>query len=117
MKWIIKKETVSTEYLPLKRLNIMEGDNIVTRLTDKDENSKVNANLIASAPEMLELLKDVGRFILNDCHRWEEQKRGKYETRRRIDKRDGVVVRVQGSGKANEMSKKIYELLNKIEDK
>jgi len=59
MKWIIKKETVSTEYLPLKRLNIMEGDNIVTRLTDKDENSKVNANLIASAPQMLELLKNI----------------------------------------------------------
>ena len=59
MKSIIKKETVSTEYLPLKRLNIMEGDNIVTRLSDKDENSKVNANLIASAPQMLELLKNI----------------------------------------------------------
>ena len=37
----------------------MEGDYIVTRLTDKDENSKVNANLIASAPQMLELLKNI----------------------------------------------------------
>ena len=72
MKWIIKKETVSTEYLPLKKLNIMEGDNIVTRLTDKDENSKVNANLIASAPEMLRMLKKLcyaykgNRLLIDD---------------------------------------------------
>lgn len=63
MKWIIKKQTVSTEYSPLKKLNIMEGDNIVARLIDKDENSKDNANLIASAPEMFELLSKL-RHVL-----------------------------------------------------
>ena len=73
MKWIIKKETVSTEYLPLKRLNIMEGDNIVTRLTDKDENSKVNANLIASAPEMLELLKNILAEVRPEISRVNEE--------------------------------------------
>jgi hypothetical protein len=57
MKWVVKKQTVDTDCLPLKKLNIMEGDNIVARLVDKDENSKHNANLIASAPEMIEMLK------------------------------------------------------------
>ena len=76
MKWIIKKETVSTEYLPLKRLNIMEGDNIVTRLTDKDENSKVNANLIASAPDTYKVAKEVVDYIeTNGIDKWSDKEK------------------------------------------
>ena len=64
---------------------------------------------------IIDELRSVASFLQGECHQWEKEKKGWYETRRRIDKEDGKVVRVQGSGKANEMTKKIYKCINKLE--
>jgi len=64
---------------------------------------------------IIDELRSVASFLQGECHQWEKEKKGWYETRRRIDREDGKVVRLQGSGKANEMTKKIYKCINKLE--
>ena len=64
--------------------------------------------------EMLELLKDAGRFILLNCHAWEEKSEGKYETRRRIDNLGNRNYKIRGSGACNKMAGRIYDYFTKI---
>ena len=67
--------------------------------------------------EMLEMLKDVGRFILTDCHKWEENIKGKYETRSKIESIGDRIYKISGSGDCNMMAKKIFNLIAKAEGK
>ena len=65
--------------------------------------------------EMLEILKDVGRFILTDCHKWEKQSKGKYETRKKVSIIGDRQYKISGSGDCVNMAKKIYKLLAKTD--
>jgi len=67
--------------------------------------------------KMLEMLKDVGRFILGDCHKFEENVKGKYETRRKIESIGDRIYKISGSGDCNVMAKKIFNLIAEVENK
>ena len=56
-------------------------------------------------------LREIQRFVVLECHRWEQEKKGSYETRRHIclDK-DGDFI-VKGSGRANSLAKKLYNII------
>ena len=59
----------------------------------------------------LDTLREIQKFLVLECHRWEQEKKGSYETRRSIclDK-DGDFV-VKGSGMANSLAKKLYNII------
>ena len=71
---------------------------------------KVNLSFI------IKELDKVAEFLRNECHQWESNEKGWYETRRRfeIDEQTGKVVGVVGSGTVNEMTSKLYDCINKI---
>ncbi len=56
-------------------------------------------------------LRGIQRFLVLECHRWEQEKKGSYETRRSIclDK-DGDFI-VKGSGMSNSLAKKLYNII------
>jgi len=65
--------------------------------------------------EILTILKDVGLFIVADCHKWEEQAKGKYETRKKIESIGHRKYKISGSGECVKMAKKIYKILAKTD--
>ena len=83
-------------------------------LRDEVEETETGKNR-KEKQEMLQLLKDAVNFILFDCHKWEEKAKGKYETRRQIQIDNNGNRDIKGSGQCNELAKKLYAFIYKIE--
>jgi len=59
-------------------------------------------------------LEQVALYLLGEAHRMETNKKGSYETRRKLERAEDGLWNVQGSGKCNDMAKKIYNCIRRI---
>ena len=65
--------------------------------------------------DIIKELEKVALFLRNECHKWESEKKGWYETRRKyILDENKELIDVVGSGMVNEMTSKLYDCINKM---
>jgi|TARA_R100001530_G_C4318563_1_gene155084 hypothetical protein len=77
------------------------------RLSEKKNSSTEDTPIIKE-------LEAVGKYLLFDAHRLEAKQKGGYETRRRLERAEDGLWNIQGSGKCNEMAKKIYNCIRRL---
>jgi len=67
--------------------------------------------------EIIDYLSVLGAFILSDCHEWEQQYKGHYETRRtgKYDPETKDYV-LQGSGLCTKTYNQIQEFINELKN-